>query len=79
MGVSFFGHSISINTGACSYKKAIGSLYFLPSNPNRFNIERNGMIWRNKMANKRNRLALIKIFLTFARSGVATPLLAREK
>nr|CBH38665.1 hypothetical protein BSM_21420 [uncultured archaeon] len=26
-------------------------------------MERNGMIWSNKMENKRNRLALIKIFL----------------
>jgi len=37
---------------------------------NGFIIERNGMIWNNKMANRRNRSALIKIFLTFARSGL---------
>ena len=45
---------------------------------NGFIIERNGMIWSNKIANRRNRSALVKIFLTLARSGSTTPLLARE-
>jgi len=68
VSVSFFRHGI--NTGAYSYKKTTGSLYFLPSNPNRFNMERNGMIWSNKIANRRNRSALIKIFLTFCSQRV---------
>jgi hypothetical protein len=37
---------------------------------NGFIIERNGIIWSNKIANRRDRFALIKIFLTFARSGL---------
>jgi hypothetical protein len=57
---------------AYTYKKAIGSLYLSPSNSNRFNMERNGMIENNKIANRRNRFTLIKIVLPLLAAALPT-------